>query len=69
MEHRNTLVFLNQFIMQTTKFLNRFASVCEDVSYHNLTICHGFTETTGLIQKNSKVGCFIEYTRVKIAVN
>jgi WASH complex subunit CCDC53 len=30
MEHRNTLVFLNQFIMQTTKFLNRFASVCED---------------------------------------
>ena len=32
LEHRNTLLMLNQFIMHTAKFLNRFASVCEEVS-------------------------------------
>lgn len=32
LEHKNTLVFLNNFILHTTQFLNKFSNVCEEVS-------------------------------------
>ena len=31
LEHKNTLVYLNKFVIHTTQFLNRFSTVCEEV--------------------------------------
>ena len=31
LEHKNTLTFLNNFIIHTTQFLNKFSNVCEEV--------------------------------------
>ena len=31
LDHKNTLVFLNKFIMNTAQFLNKFSTVCEEV--------------------------------------
>ena len=32
LEHKKTLIFINRFIIKSTQFLNRFSTVCEQVS-------------------------------------
>ena len=40
LEHKNTLTFLNNFVIHTTQFLNKFSNVCEEVRAHFQVFSH-----------------------------
>ena len=60
LEHKNTLTFLNNFVIHTTQFLNKFSNVCEEVRAHfqvfsDLQVCINFAFTQRLSELSRRI--------------
>ena len=67
LDPNKTIIFINQFITHTTKFLNRFSSVCEEVSSFTYCLMHYVLVLLEYYQKLADLALRIQ--RLEISLN